>query len=49
MAIHGEHIYWADAGDVVARAKIDGSDVNLNFITGASFAYGMAVGGPAGR
>jgi hypothetical protein len=43
VAIHGEHIYWAAAGALVARANIDGSGVKLNFITGASFLYRMAV------
>ena len=45
MAIHGERIEWAAAGALVARANIDGSDVNQNVITGARFSSGMAVDG----
>ena len=45
MAIHGERIEWAAAGALVARANIDGSDANQNFITGARFSSGMAVDG----
>ena len=45
MAIHGERIEWAAGGALVARANIDGSDVNQNVITGARFSSGMAVDG----
>jgi len=45
VAVHGEHIQWAAAGALVARANIDGSVVNRNLITGARFSSGMAVDG----
>ena len=43
VAIHAERIEWAAAGALVARANIDGSVVNQNFITGARFS--SAIGG----
>jgi virginiamycin B lyase len=47
VAVDGQHIYWTTAG-TIARAKLDGTGVNLNFIpiiTDASASQGIAVDG----
>ena len=55
LALDGEFIYWSNTGPLdeksnpqdgqgaIARAKLDGSDVNLEFIKGASNPQGVAV------
>ena len=42
----GAHVYWTNYNSgTIGRAHLDGSGVRQNFITGASFSYGMAVDG----
>lgn len=44
VAVDAEHLYWADFSIAsVVRSNIDGTGVNVNFITGASFPVGVAV------
>src|SRR5262249_2386073 len=45
------HVYWANnnfGGTTIARADLDGSNVNQSFITGADGPQGVAVDGNAG-
>jgi hypothetical protein len=42
VAVDGDHIYWAAASSI-GRANLDGSGVNMQFITGVSFACGVAL------
>lgn len=44
VAVSGEGLYWL-AGDAIARADLDGSDVDLGFITGLHSASGLTAGG----
>jgi virginiamycin B lyase len=49
IAVDSTHVYWANwangSGTTIGRASIDGSEVNTNFISGASGPYGVAVTG----
>jgi hypothetical protein len=37
------HINWGTDGDTIGRAKLDGTGVDNNFITGANIVTGLAV------
>ncbi len=51
MAVSGGYLYWAntggpdtaDGGGTIGRARLDGTGVDLKFITGASFPTGLAI------
>ncbi|HSI81294.1 MAG TPA: hypothetical protein VK919_11670 [Solirubrobacterales bacterium] len=44
VAVDGEHVYWTNFGaNTVARAKLDGTDVDPEFITDADNPFGVAV------
>lgn len=44
IAIDSTYIYWTDfSAGTIGRAKLDGSEVNQNFITGLTSPYGLAV------
>lgn len=42
IAVGGDHLYWL-AGDAIARAELDGSDVELDFITGLGSVSGLTA------
>lgn len=44
IAVAGDRLYWL-AGDSIARAGLDGSDVELEFITGLGSPSGLTAGG----
>jgi hypothetical protein len=46
VAVHGQHIYWADNGLAIGVANLDGTAVNQSFITGANRPEGVAVSVP---
>jgi streptogramin lyase len=39
----GRHVYWTTGTQTIARADLNGQNVNLSFITGASDPIGVAV------
>ena len=44
MAVDAHYVYWANLGtNTIARANLDGTGVNENFITGANAPVGVAV------
>ena len=51
VAVHGDHIYWSNdggpgalgGGQSIGRARLDGTEVDQSFITGASLPNGVAV------
>jgi hypothetical protein len=43
VVVDGDHIFWADGVSRIGRAKIDGTDVDPNFITGADFPCGPSI------
>ncbi len=46
VAVDGSHIYWAEPrAGTIGRAKLDGTSVEPNFITGANNPQGVAVDG----
>ena len=58
MAVDAAHVYWANETafsrtgaqiSTIGRANLDGTGVNQNFITGATFATGVAVDHTASR
>ena len=46
MAVDAEHIYWANGGgDAIGRAKLDGTELENQFISGANWPCGVTVDG----
>jgi hypothetical protein len=53
LAVDANYIYWSNCdfsqgcvhGDTIGRANLDGSGVNMSFISGATHTYGLAVDG----
>lgn len=45
LAIDGEHIYWGGFGDVIGKARIDGSEADADFVSGVERPCGVAVAG----
>jgi hypothetical protein len=43
VVVDGDHIFWADGVSKIGRAKIDGTDVDPSFITGADFPCGPSI------
>ena len=44
MAVDGKHIYWANLGThSIARANLDGTEVDIHFIDGVVYPQGVAV------
>jgi hypothetical protein len=44
VVVDRSHIYWTNSfPGTLGQADLDGQNVNLNFITGGSGSYGIAV------
>jgi hypothetical protein len=48
VVVDGDHIFWADGVSKIGRAKIDGTDVDPSFITGADFPCGPSINAASG-
>ena len=49
LAVDGTHIYWSTSNltnGFIARARLDGADVNESFVTGLTELWGLAVHTP---
>jgi hypothetical protein len=43
LAVAGEHIYWGGFGDVIGKGKVDGTEVEDDFVSGIESPCGLAI------